>query len=59
MNQEQHEMLVRIDERVNDLLGTAKDVETRLRRLERFRNWAAGVGAVISAALGYNLKTIS
>ncbi len=52
-------MLVRIDERVDSLLTISKDVEIRLRRLERFRNWAAGIVAAIGTALGYNLKTIS
>lgn len=59
MNQEQHDMLVRIDERVDSLLTVSKDVEVRLRRLERFMNWAAGVVAVIGTALGYNLKPLS
>ena len=33
-------MLVRIDENVKHLIKESEDHETRLRGLERFKNWA-------------------
>lgn len=58
MTNEQSQMLTRIDERVNALLLISVDVEKRVRRLEQFRNWAAGVAAIIGTALGFTLKPI-
>lgn len=52
MNEEQHAMLVRIDERTLTLVNGHEDQERRIRNLERFRNWAAGVVAAIGSGLG-------
>jgi len=41
MTPDQHELLIRIDERVGDLVKEGKDVEVRVRGLERFL-WIAG-----------------
>lgn len=45
-------MITRIDGNVTRLLEAHLDHERRLRSLERFRAWAAGVGATIGAWLG-------
>lgn len=56
MNSEQHEMLVRIDERTEKLLAHTADHEDRLRSLERLRNWALGSVATGSTLVGIFLK---
>lgn len=57
MNQEQHEMLVRIDERTAALVITIKDHETRIRTMERVRNWFLGIGALITSLFGIHQST--
>lgn len=52
MNPEQHELLIRIDERVGELVKEGKDVETRVRNLERWRNVAAGLLTSLGTAFG-------
>lgn len=52
MTDEQHEILIRIDERVSVLVISNVDQEKRLRALERFRNWSAGLGASVVSAFG-------
>ena len=52
MTDEQHEILIRIDERVSVLVISTVDQEKRLRALERFRNWSAGLGASVVSAFG-------
>ncbi len=58
MNPEQHELLVRIDERVGTLVTVQSDQEARIRKLERFRNWAAGLFAALGAAFGININPL-
>jgi hypothetical protein len=53
MNEEQFALLIEIDSKVTHLVEIRLDHELRLRKLERFRNWVAGVGAAISAAAAY------
>ncbi len=53
MSPEQHDMLVRIDERVAVLHNGQQDQEARIRKLERFRNWAGGILSLALAALGF------
>lgn len=48
-------VLSRIDTNVKELIEQREDHEKRIRSLERFRNWAAGVGAAIGTALGVHL----
>lgn len=48
-------VLSRIDTNVKALIEQREDHEKRIRSLERFRNWAAGVGAAIGTALGVQL----
>ncbi len=52
MNTEQHELLIRIDERVGELIDEGKDVEQRLRGLERFRWLVGGTFASLLSAFG-------
>lgn len=51
-NQDLHVMLVRIDSNVSSLLEMREDHETRLRKLERFKSWLAGILALIGSGLG-------
>lgn len=53
MTNDQYETLVSVDTKVTEILLIQSDHEMRLRRLERVRNWAAGVGATIAAAFAY------
>ena len=52
MTQEEHELLVRIDERVGVLTEGHKNQERRIRGLERVRNWA--YGAMAASGMGYS-----
>jgi len=52
MTPEQAEILTRIDERVYQLVKESADQEHRIRNLEKFRNWAAGIAAAIMGAAG-------
>jgi hypothetical protein len=54
--QEMSEALIRIDERTKALLERRDDHETRLRGLERWRNFILGGTAVATALLGYIIK---
>lgn len=56
MTQEDRDRLIRIDERTKKLVDGHADQERRIRNLERFRNWAAGAAATISALLGIKLN---
>lgn len=58
MNPEQHEMLVRIDERTANLVEGQADQEIRLRTLERFRNWAFGLFAALGSILGFRITPL-
>lgn len=53
MNDHQTQILYSVDEKVTQLVDYMKDHETRIRKLEKFRNWAAGVGSAVSALFGY------
>ena len=55
MTNDQHEMLIRIDERVGELVKEGKDVEVRVRALEKFR-WVAG-GTLASLLGAFGIKT--
>ena len=50
---QQHEMLVRVDERTAVLVIKTKDQETRLRSLERWRSWMVGAAAAAGGAGAY------
>ena len=52
MSPEEREILIRIDERVGVLIGTQEDQEVRIRKLERFRNWSAGLAASLGGFFG-------
>ncbi|MEE8386880.1 MAG: hypothetical protein V3S01_13280 [Dehalococcoidia bacterium] len=58
MNEQQHEILIRLDENVKVLVSGQADQEVRIRKLERFRNWAAGVLAFAGAALGFKINPL-
>ena len=58
MTEEQHEILIRIDERTDQLIKGQDDQEKRIRALERFRNWAGGLVAVGASALGIKITPI-
>ncbi len=49
---ERDEILVRLDERVAVLHAGQGDQETRIRGLEKVRNWIGGVVSVILAFFG-------
>lgn len=53
MTPDQYETLIAVDTKVTALLLIQTDHETRIRRLERFRQWAAGAGAAIVAFFTY------
>lgn len=53
MTDEQYQTLIEVDTKVTAILLIQTDHEGRLRRLERFRNWAAGAGAAIAAFFTY------
>jgi hypothetical protein len=53
MTNDQYETLIGVDTKVTALLTAHLDHENRLRNLERFRNWAAGIGTAISAFIAY------
>ena len=53
MTDEQYETLIAVDTKVTAILLIQTDHEGRLRKLERFRNWAAGVGAAVVAFFTY------
>lgn len=53
MSPDQFELLIEIDGKVTQLLEIRLDHETRIRKLERVRNWAAGVGSAIAAFFSY------
>ena len=56
LNHDEWSLLVRIDERVAKLVTETTDQETRIRSLEKFRNWGAGVVAAVSSLFGYNIS---
>ena len=43
LSDEDRERLIRIDVNVEQLVTKAADHETRLRSLERFKNWLIGI----------------
>ena len=53
MTADQFELLITIDGKVTQLLENRLDHETRIRRLERVRNWATGVVSAITAFFSY------
>lgn len=53
MTNDQFTLLVSVDTKVTALLNHKNDHEARIRKLERTRNWLAGVGATVSAILGW------
>lgn len=53
MTGEQMQILYSVDQKVTQLLDYMEDHETRVRKLETFRTWAAGVGSAVSALFGY------
>jgi len=52
MTEEQFAILIRIDEKTESLVEGQKDQEERIRKLEKFRNWASGLAASIMGAAG-------
>lgn len=54
MTNEQYQILIRVDERVGTLLAFQLKTEERLRRLEKARNWLAGVITAVAALFGYH-----
>ena len=45
--------VARLETKVDTILETLPDHERRIRGLERFRNWAAGAGAIVAPAVGF------
>lgn len=63
MDRENHELLIRIDERVESIQQTVLRLETRLngyseriRALERWRSWLAGGIAFLLGIVGIKLS---
>jgi hypothetical protein len=55
MTDDQFQLLIEVDGKVTQLLEIRLDHESRIRKLERFRTWAAGVGSAIIAFFSYIL----
>lgn len=53
MTDDQFQLLIEVDSKVSQLLEFRVDHETRIRKLELFRTWAAGVGSAITAFFTY------
>ena len=53
----EYKLMLVIDRKLDLLLEFKRDHETRIRHLEKFRNWAAGVGSAITAFFTYLFAT--
>lgn len=53
MTPEEYKTLLHVSEKLDLLVSFKADHETRIRRLEWFRTWAAGVGSAITAFFTY------
>ncbi len=54
-----HDLLIRIDERVTDILVAIRAQNGRIRALERWRWVITGAVTVVAVSLGYILKLVS
>lgn len=52
MAEKDHDLLIRIDERVGDILGEVKTLNGRVRNLERWRWILTGMVAAVSLVFG-------
>ena len=55
MAEKDHDLLIRIDERVGDILGEVKTLNGRVRNLERWRWILTGMVAAVSLLFGGRL----
>lgn len=53
MTPDEYKTLLGISEKMDSLIEFKVDHEHRIRRLEWFRTWAAGVGSAITAFFTY------
>ena len=53
MNEQDREILIRIDQNLTNMILLQKDHEERLRVLETFKSFSHGVAAVFSILLGF------
>jgi hypothetical protein len=53
MTPEEYKTLLDVSDKLDTLVSFKEDHEVRIRRLEWFRTWAAGVGSAITAFFTY------
>ena len=53
MTPDEYKTLLEVSEKLDTLVAFRGDHETRIRRLEWFRTWAAGVGSAVTAFFTY------
>jgi hypothetical protein len=58
MTEEQHAILIRLDEKVDHLVTIRLDHEKRIRGLEKARNIAGALVGIIASILGIKTTTL-
>lgn len=53
MTPDEYKTLLDVDQKLDALIAFKADHEHRIRRLEWFRTWAAGVGSAVTAFFTY------